>query len=96
MTRSLPTTAADVQADLEARSTFRSDDKAMHIHYLYGMSTQLLAQANERNERLLKALRALVAAGNFAVESDDDVAITLRLGQATDEAMSAIFVAEHF
>jgi len=39
---------------------------------------------------LLAALRELVAAGEFAVQSCDDVAIMLRLGKATDDARAAI------
>ena len=39
---------------------------------------------------MLAVLKALVEAGTFAVESEDDVAIMLRLGQATDDAKAAI------
>lgn len=42
----------------------------------------------------LSALRELVAAGDFAVTSNDDVAIMLRLGRATDAARAVIAKAE--
>jgi hypothetical protein len=43
---------------------------------------------------LLAALKALVEAGEFAVSAADDLAIMLRLGQATDMARAAIAKAD--
>ena len=43
---------------------------------------------------LLAALVELVAAGQFAVESCDELAVMLRLGAATDAAHTAIAKAE--
>jgi hypothetical protein len=58
------------------------------------MATAMLARVNDENQRLAAALTALVEAGDFAVESTDDVAIMLRLGQATDAAKSALWIRE--
>ena len=53
-------------------------------------NARLIAAAPE----LLAALKELIDAGQFAVDSCDDIAIMLRLGQATDNARAVIAKAE--
>jgi hypothetical protein len=43
---------------------------------------------------LLEALRELLAAGEYATQSTDDVSVMLRLGQATDRARAVIATIE--
>lgn len=81
-----PTTALAVQADLKARADFRGIDESGQVHYLYGMATAMLARANDREARLLAALKALVA----TVDAGDDTA----LDHATSAAQSAIYITE--
>lgn len=48
--------------------------------------TERFERMREAHRELYDALRELLAAGQFAVDSIDDVAVLLRLGQATDHA----------
>jgi hypothetical protein len=43
-----PTSVTQVEADLLARADFRGIDEAGRVHYLLGMCSALLAQANCR------------------------------------------------
>ncbi len=85
-TKSLPTTALAVQAQLRAEADFRGIDEDGQVHYLYGMATARLASTNAKVERLLAALKALVEAW----DADDDTAAQ----QASDNAKSAIYITE--
>ena len=85
-TNALPTTATAVQADLKARADFRGIDEAGQVHYLLGMATQRLAQANTELERYRAALKALVKAIDAGTDAE--------LNEATGAAESALHLTE--
>ena len=62
----------------------------------YGLeaATGELFSLQASHDALLAALKALVDAGEFCVEGDDELEIMLRLGRATDAAKRAIAKAE--
>ena len=79
------------------------DDTGYPMFYVHGLSGEhkrdrasldaMLLQFEAASE-LLAACRELVAAGEYAVSSESELKIMLRLGAATDAARAAIAKAE--